>query len=64
MSDNIYDMNYRIHVHVLHLQSIAEFHVYRQRTPLHFSSKNGHVDVSSLLISSKADVDPRDNEYV
>ena len=38
--------------------------LYRQRTPLHWSAGAGHVDVSILLISSKADVDARDNGYV
>jgi hypothetical protein len=32
-------------------------------TPLHLSAMKGHVDVSRLLISSKADVDARDEEY-
>ena len=34
-----------------------------QRTPLHVSAEKGHVDVSRLLISSKADVDARNSVY-
>ena len=32
------------------------------QTPIHVSAISGHVDVSRLLISSKADVDARDKE--
>ncbi len=36
---------------------------FSQNTPLHNSAFNGHVGVSSLLISSKADVDARSCMY-
>jgi hypothetical protein len=32
------------------------------RTPLHWSAATGNVDISRLLISSKADVDARNKE--
>jgi hypothetical protein len=35
----------------------------RQRTPLHLSAYDGHVEVSVLLWSAKADVNARDNKY-
>jgi ankyrin repeat protein len=47
---------------MLHLKSIADFSVSIQSTPLHCSASNGHVDVSKLLISSKADVDARNSK--
>ena len=43
----------------------ARFHIFsrNQNTLLHWSAVNGHVDVSRLLISSKADVDARNEKY-
>jgi hypothetical protein len=32
----------------------------RQRTPLHWSARNGHLEITRLLVESKADVAARD----
>ncbi len=37
---------------------------FRERTPLHWSSQQGHVAVSQFLVSSNADVVAKDKRYV
>jgi hypothetical protein len=33
------------------------------RTPLHYATSSGHVEVAQLLLSCNAAVDARDNQY-
>jgi ankyrin repeat protein len=57
-----YSVTTRIHVHFcLSLQT--DFFC-SQRSPLHLSSDQNHIDICRLLLMAKSDVNARDAEYV